>query len=191
MKSKLLILAVIALATALVFADSWGFEAKLDEKTHEYGQSRIVLATDTRENQQYPEYSLSIYLADELMARYRGVAFDQIFASDDHTYFVGLSNHGLTGTAFVIFDRKGNLIREMKHRFMDPKFYTSRSVTVIREWYNDKNPAVQFQIEKNRLRQVTVNGSAGTRYNLLDRTLKNTPDAKPAASPSGPSPKKP
>jgi hypothetical protein len=36
MKSRWLILIVIALATAVVFADSWGFEPKLDEKIHSH-----------------------------------------------------------------------------------------------------------------------------------------------------------
>jgi hypothetical protein len=169
MKTKIVWLAILGVGTAVALGDSWSFPKKVDRKVHEFGESRIVLQTDSTQNQSYPDFDLSVYLGDELVAKYGQVGFGQIFASKDNQYFVGLSNRGLPGTAFVIFDKKGRLIREEKHRFLDLRMYSTISVTLDRVWYDAKNPGVTFEVNKGRLDKVWVNGSKGGRLNLLDR----------------------
>ena len=70
--------------------------------------------TDARENTRWPLFELMIYKGDELQAKYRNIGFDKIFASEDNRYFLGVSNTGIPGTAFVIFDSDGKLLREVK-----------------------------------------------------------------------------
>lgn len=176
MKLRLLAVMTTAAIVAAVLADSWSFPPTMEKKVHEFGRSRIVLERDATQNQRYPAFSLTVYLDDEMVARYPNVGVEQIFASPDNRYFVGLSNHGLPGTAFVVFDRYGNLIREQKHQFNDFRIYTESSVTLTRKWYDDTNPEVDFGLTGEFLRGVRVNGSADRRYNLLDRDLGLRPD---------------
>jgi len=68
------------------------------------------------------------------MAQYKNVGFEEVFASPDNEYFLGVSNSGIPGTAFVIFNKKGNLIREEKHGFMAMSIYTEMSITLHRTW---------------------------------------------------------
>jgi len=154
---------------ALSYADSWSFEAKVTEKAYEFGDSKIVLKVDATQDQSWPAHTLSIYLGDELMARYKNVGFEQIFASPDNKYFLGVSNSGIPGTAFVIFDREGNLIREEKHNYMAMTIYTEISVTLGRKWYDPKNPGVEFVTDGRRLGKVLIRSHTNKTYNLLYR----------------------
>lgn len=171
MRTTVISSVVLACIIGLVFADSWSFPPKVEQKVYEFGESRIVLEVDARHNHLYPDFILSIYLAGQLTAKYRNVGFDQLCPSPGNEYFVGLSNKGLPGTAFVVFDKHGSLIREQKHQFADSRIYTSVSVTLIREWYDNKNPGVQFEEDGGHLRRVWVKGSTNQRYDLLDRKL--------------------
>ena len=173
---------ILLCARGTAYADSWEYLAKVTTRDFEFGKSKIVLETDARKNQQFPDHKLSIYLGGELVARYRNVAFDQVHASADNRYFVGLSNRGIPGTAFVVFDADGNLVREVKHRFMPDSIYTERSVTLARVWFDGKDPAVEFKADRGRLHAVSVRGSNGTRFELLmpDLGLKDHERKKPA-----------
>ena len=152
-------------------ADSWLFPATLTEKAFAFGKTKVVLEVDGREDQSFPPHAVSIYVDGALRAKYRGVGFEQVHPSADKKYFVGLSNGGIPGTAFVVFDAAGNLIREQKHDFMPDAVYTSRSVTVIREWFDDERPGVEFNAANGRLVGVIVRGSNGKRYDLLKADL--------------------
>lgn len=171
MKTFARYLPFVALLVTSLHADSWSFPRELDRKAYPFGESRIVLEIDARKDTQYPDFILSIYLGEEMMAKYRNVGFEDLFPSPDNEYFLGLSNSGLPGTAFVIFDKRGRLIREEKHQFVDPSIHTSMSVTLHREWFDKKHPDVQWEFHMQRLGRIWVNGSSGNRYDLLDRTL--------------------
>lgn len=167
---RMALLCVLAIGMpALSHADSWAFEPKVTEKVYEFGESKIVLKVDATKDQQWPEHTLSIYLGDELMAQYKNVGFEQIFASPDNKYFLGVSNSGIPGTAFVIFDREGNLIREEKHNYMAMSIYTEISVTLVRTWYDSKNPGVEFVSDGDRLTKVLIRSHTNKTYNLLYR----------------------
>ncbi len=100
------------------YADSWYFEPKRTSDVHEFGDVKIELVCDARKNSRWPLFELMIYKNDELQAKYRNVAFDQIFASDDNEFFLGVSNSGVPETAFVIFGSNGRLLREVKQTFL-------------------------------------------------------------------------
>ncbi len=169
MKRTALLCVLVIAMPALAYGDSWAFEAKVTEKVYEFGKSKIVLKVDATKDQSWPEHTLSIYLDGKLMAQYKNVGFEQIFASPDNTFFLGVSNSGIPGTAFVIFDKEGNLIREEKHNFMAMSIYTEISVTLDRQWYDAKNPTVEFVSDGKRLGKVLIRGDSGKTYNLLYR----------------------
>jgi hypothetical protein len=177
MTRALMTIALVLGAWGSALADSWVYPKEVTRKTYDFGKSRIVLEVDATRNWTYPDHTLFIYLDVELMARYRNVAFEQIHASKDNEYFVGLSNRGIPGTAFVIFDAKGNLIREEKHRFLPTAIYTSRSVTLSRVWFDSAKPEVEFKVEPNRLAGILVWGSNKQRYDLLRADLGFNPNA--------------
>lgn len=183
--------AVIALVALACFArcaaaDTWVFPPKLVTKNFEFGRSAFVLEVDGTKDQSFPPHTLLVRLDGELAAKYRNIGFDEIYASENNRFFVGLSNSGIPGTAFVVFDAQGNLLREEKHRFMPVAIYTSRSTTVDRTWYDADRPEVEFEIENGRLRGVLVNGSNGHRYDLLKRNLKFSRFSDPFSDASGP-----
>ena len=164
--------AVVLLATAgWILADSWAYPPEVKIKSFEFGKSKLVLEIDGTRDQSFPPHTLLIFLDDQLMAKYRNVGFTDVYASDDKRYFVGLSNSGIPGTAFVIFDAEGNLIREEKHRFLPRGIHTEMSVTVLRAWYDEKKPTAEFVMDNGRLMGVLVQGSNGQRYDLLKGDL--------------------
>ena len=172
MKKTVLLCFLSCCLFALSYGDTWVFEPKVTEKSYAFGKSRIVLKIDATKNQSWPEHTLLIYFLSELMAKYKNIGFQQVFASPENRYFVGLSNTGIPGTAFVIFDQRGNLIREEKHRFMNNSIYSKQSVTVLQEWYHEEDPQVEFLLSGKHLDKIIVNSSSGKRYNLLYHDYK-------------------
>jgi hypothetical protein len=175
---RFIILAAISIVLVATFAsaDSWFFAPKVTTKTHNFGDIKIVLERDATQNQRYPDHILRIYSQQVLLAMYRNVAFQTIYASKDKNFFVGLSNDGIPGTAFVIFDCHGNLIREVKHRYLNSSIYTVMTISRGRVWYDLKDPSVQFESEGRQLKDVTVKGSNGMTYHLLQKELGVNPD---------------
>ena len=114
---------------------------------------------------------MSVYHGDALAARFRNVGFEHLIASTDKQFFLGLSNTGLTHTAFVVFDRQGNLIREVKHRHMPGDVYTDGSTTLIKKWAEWQRP-VQFNVRDGYLAGVIVWGKNFKRYDLLAGNLE-------------------
>jgi len=162
---------VLSWLAATASADSWIFPKKLVTKNSEFGESKLVLEIDGTKDQAFPPHTLSVYGGGQLLAKYRNVGFHKVYASKDNKYFVGLSNSAIPGTAFVVFDAAGNLLREEKHDFLPHAMYTFRSITVLRVWFHEKNPDVEFDVQDGRLVGVFVRGSNNQKYNLLQRDL--------------------
>src|SRR5688572_26743637 len=96
-------------------ADVWApFPDELITKRFKFGDTVIVREIDGTKGGTAPPHYVTIYAGDTLVARYKNVGFEHLYASKDKRFFVGLSNTGLTKTAFVVFDREGHLIREVK-----------------------------------------------------------------------------
>ena len=169
--------AILFAAAGPAFADKWSFPPEVQKQTFEFGKSKLVIEIDGTRDRGFPPHTLSIHLNGELMAKYRNVGFSKVYASEDNRYFVGLSNDGIPGTAFIIFDAQGNLIREQKHRFLPHAMYTGWSVTRVREWFNEAHPAVEFKADTLGLGAVFVQGSNGQRYDLLRPDLGWKPAA--------------
>jgi hypothetical protein len=168
MKYAMYAVLVLAGCVATVQADSWSFPKKLIKKEFEFGDTKLVLEIDGTKNQGYPPHTLSIYSGDELVAKCQNIGFEKIYASDDNKFFVGVSNSGIPGTAFVIFDADGKLLREEKHRFLPRELYTARSITLVRAWFDEENPDVKFEVSEGRLSAVFIRGSNKQKYNLME-----------------------
>lgn len=156
------------ITTAL--ADQWSFPAEKNVRKFEFGATRIELIRDATQNQQYPSYQLAIYQSGTLVAKYGNVAFEYIAASPDQRVFVGLSNSGIPGTAFVMFDYRGNLIREVKHPYWTGP-YCDRSVSLVRNWYDPSNPGIKFQYSDDDMKglvDITFLSCDGSRRSLIE-----------------------
>jgi hypothetical protein len=141
--TRLALLLAIALASAFASADSWQYHATISSKTDTHGDVTIRRVLDARKDRQYPNFSVEVSRGKELLARFPGVYFEQLFAAPDGSFFVALSNDGLPGTAVLIFDREGNLRLEAKHdvAYFD---YCGHSVTRQRLWFDAETPGVKF-----------------------------------------------
>lgn len=159
------------LLTATAFADSWAFESQ--KKVEVFGDSRIELTTDASSNARYPDFVLDIYHRDQLQAKYRGIRFSQLFASPDHTRFMGLSNIGVPGTALVLFGQYGNLLVEVKHGIA--RFdYCEEGLTFQRVWYDADHPQVSFVVDPQTggYQSITLRDCHGETITLIDTILQ-------------------
>lgn len=166
-------LTFLAMLAQSAIADSWKFDPVEKNKVETYGDIKIVQTTDARNDSQYPDFLLSIYFKDELLAKYKGVSFQKLFASPDHSRFVGLSNRGLPGTAVIVFDNKGNLLLEAKHG-LAAFDYCDESVTLVRRWYDEDKPDVQFVSDETYggYKEITVRDCRGKTQDLLKLVLR-------------------
>jgi hypothetical protein len=171
MRFAMYTLGALACSAFVALADSWFFPKELTREEYIFGGSKFVLEIDGTKDWGWPPHTLSIYRGDELLAKYRNVGFKKVYASKDNRFFVGVSNHGVPGTAFVVFDAEGNLLREEKHRFLPPGLYTKQSLVIWQHWYDEKNPEVQFDVTDGRLVRVFIRGSNQQKYDLLKRDL--------------------
>jgi hypothetical protein len=132
------------LGTGSAMADSWRFPATVNTRIEENGDVAIKRIIDGRKNQRSPDFRVEVWRGKELLARFPGVYFEKLFAAPDGSFFVGLSNDGLFGTAVVIIDRGGYLQMEAKHG--PAKFdYCNESITRVREWVDLDRPRVSFE----------------------------------------------
>lgn len=147
-------------------ADSWIYKKEKKVEKHKFGDIEIVLTTDSTKNQSWPDHIIDIYKNDKLVSKFKNISFGEIFNSKNNKYFLGVSNWGIPGTAYVIFDNQGNLIKEVKHKFSRLK-YTNKSITMIRTWYNKNNPNVKFILDGDFLEKILINSSNGDEINLI------------------------
>jgi hypothetical protein len=155
----------LALLPVAAFADRvfWGCG---------YGEPRILRSGQIacrQEVRRCKDMTLSCTRATESLFTVSDFA-DYIAASDDGQYIVGLSNRG-SENAFWIRNYQGQLIQRKTH-FLGPHYwqgihYCSESVTNVREWFNEKDPEVRFQLKSGKLLQVTVRSCDGKDLQLL------------------------
>jgi hypothetical protein len=89
---------------------------------------------------------------------------DAVTISDDGRYIVGLSNRG-SENAFWIRNHQGKLIAHKTHNSAGIH-YCHESVTNVRQWFDEKQPNVDFQIKDGKLSQVTVRSCDGKALHL-------------------------
>ena len=157
----------LLLACPTLHADSWALKPEVKDTEFKFGETRIVLHYDSTTNSRYPRYDLRVYSGDKPVATNENVGFERVFADPQNTYFLGVSNRGLIKQAYVIFDRQGRILKEQKH---DPRkvHYMEMSVTLIRKWYDAKNPQPEFVFRDGRLSNVHIRALDGKVVSLMD-----------------------
>jgi len=149
-----------------VCADNWSFPAEVTREVTRFGEVRLILIMNSLKNQVYPDYELLIENKDMIITNLVNVGYQDVFASPENRYFLGVSNIGIPDTAYIIFDAGGNVIKHIKHH-VSGLAYSKQTVTLIREWYDKKNPNVVFTITKGQLIAIHINNSSGERIELL------------------------
>jgi hypothetical protein len=142
---KRCIILLACLLAPLAHADSWKYSPKVEVERFRHGSTRVVLTTDARKNQRYPDFLFEVFTRGKQVARVPGVHFEHLFASKDNRLFVGLSNSGVPGTAAVVFTDKGKITLLADHGLAEFD-YCSKSITLERVWYDDKSPNIKFQL---------------------------------------------
>ena len=74
-------------------------------------------------------------LKGKLAGKHDDIGFERVFASPENVYFLGVSNSGLIKQAFVIFDRRGRMLKRQPHDLRQVH-YSAISKTLIRRWYD-------------------------------------------------------
>ena len=138
-----------------------------------FGSVKVILTTDATKNQQWPEFTVRIFRDGVVQAQYRGIAFEQLFASPDRSTIVGLSNDGLPGTAIVVFGPSGDLRLLVNHGMAEFE-YCDKSVTRRCVWFDEEKPEVQFDFndKKRESSGISLRDCRGNRVDLWAVALK-------------------
>lgn len=134
---------LVVLFAGQAAADRWRYPSEILKQEYSFGDVRIELVRDATENYVTPYFELNIYKGGELQATHKNISFEHIYASDDHQFFAGLSNSGIPGTAFVVFDSSGELLKSVHHRNSSVD-YIGFSATLIRSWFRPDETSVRF-----------------------------------------------
>jgi len=153
-----------AVLVSVGHADDWSLKPEVKDTPYQFGKARVVLHYDSMKNRAYPEYTLKIYQGEELLGEHKAVGFEQVFADAENRYFLGVSNKGLTRTAWVVFDRAGRIIKAQAHGAGTK--YCQMSVSLVRTWYDEKKPEPQFKVEGGKLKEVSLRSCEGKRIAL-------------------------
>lgn len=167
----------IALALTSVLgqahADTWSWPSEVRRESQKFGTIEVAKTYDGKSKPGDPVWGVEVRRNGKLLAKFGGVTYERLFASPDSKLFVGLSNSGLPGTAVVVFGSKGNLLLEAKHGIVQFD-YCDHSVTVVRKWYDDQKPMVQFVASENGdgFKAIRVRTCRGDMVDLLDTVLQ-------------------
>ncbi len=165
---RLLLAIAIVLFPLISYADSWKFEASVEEQEFVFGSTRVVRVVDARLNQRYPDFRVDVYTNGELVGRYGGLYFEHVAASEDNQLFVGVSNRGLPSTAIIVFQASGALRALVNHNTGAGKLaYCEQSVTLQRVWFDPENPSLRIR-GGNEGYELEVRGCKGEVVNILD-----------------------
>jgi len=161
------LIVVFLILSNVTYADSWSFPKKLAVDKFIFGDITIIRKSDSRESNQYPEWSIEIREDKKLLGLYKGISFDEIFSIHDAEVFVGVSNSGLPNTALVIFDSKGRIriLRDHNQKLFD---YCSWSVIIDRKWYDQDKPDLKYETVDD-IEGLFINSCSGERINILDK----------------------
>jgi hypothetical protein len=144
MKNCVVFTLCVLLAASTADADSWRYPKSVNAEKFSFGSTRIVLTTDARKSPRYPDFLLEVFKDGKQVARVPGIHFEKVFASKDKKLFVGLSNSGIPGVAAVVFTDTG-VVTLLAHHGTAEFDYCSKSVTLNRVWFDERNPDVKFQ----------------------------------------------
>jgi hypothetical protein len=172
--TRILILASLLSAPPFALADSWNFPATRSERTFSFDDTRVVLTTDGTADRKWPDFIFQVFRKDQLQSQVHNVGFDQVFASADRKWFVGLSNRGIPNTAIVVFNDQGAITLLVPHGLAEFD-YCEKSVTFERRWYDQDDPQVKFNVETKvpGAAGITLRDCRGRTVDIADVALKS------------------
>lgn len=145
MKYRILYVVMALLISNYSWADTWRFDKELKSDDFKFGEVVLTRIVDTRENQSYPEYFLRVKVNGEEEALYKNLTFSKAESFGNGKYILGVSNSGPSSFAYFIIDSSGNLLRTVNHsKHIN---YCEQSVTLRREWVNDKDLDIKEEYE--------------------------------------------
>lgn len=157
-----LALALFGLAAPSLSGDSWAFDKGIRQDEFQCGEIRVVRVVDATEDQQWPRFRIEIYAANGVAGTLEGLSFEDLAMSPDCNLFLGISNVGVPRTAVVLFTARGELIKAIDHPQEMELPYCELSVTIDRVWYDEDEPAVEFEYsEAGDLQEITFKSCSG------------------------------
>ena len=150
-------------------------ETKTSTSSLEFGDIKATLnVTYSTSPLIKPEYVLSLHKGDELLAKLPGVGVQVLTASKDHSMLVGLSNSTSPGTAFIILDNRGNLLREVKHMSVALDYCIKDDSSYKAVWFDPKRPNIQFEYaaDDKTIIDVLIRDCRGKQVSLPDVILR-------------------
>jgi hypothetical protein len=166
MKGHVAVFACLVLVCSTCSADSWALKPEEKDSEYVFGSTRVVLHYDSTQDRSFPKYRLSIYADEKLVGQHEGVGFEQLFASPDNTYFLGVSNRGLIQHAYVVFDHKGRILKKQPHDLREVHYF-SMSKTLIRKWCHAEKPDPRFTVVGKELKGIRISACDGSRIALM------------------------
>jgi hypothetical protein len=121
-----------------------------------------------------PEYVLSMLKGEDLLAKIPGVGIQVAQGSIDNSVIVGLSNSSVPGTAFIILNKKGELLREVKHISVAFDYCFENREMKKAIWFDPKKPNIQFEYARDgeTVTDVTIQNCKGEQVSLPEVVLK-------------------
>ncbi|MGZ3687820.1 MAG: ankyrin repeat domain-containing protein, partial [Bdellovibrionota bacterium] len=117
---------------------------------------KLECRQEQRANGQYPDYTFSCTRGAKEIFRKKGYGADWISDSSDHKYIAGISNSGLHPFAFWVIDNDGTSIVEQPHGGI--RAYCQQTITLVRVWFDAREPDISFHEIHGKLADVTVRG---------------------------------
>jgi hypothetical protein len=172
------VVASLAFIVAMVlfvpaFADMPPTRRAKTEQTFRFGAVKIVQSFDSIRDPTSPEFKVRVFKNDKLLLQLNGASYDSFFAAPNQLLFVGLSNSGWPGTAAIVFDDRGRILLLADHS--SAQFdYCHETSTLLKEWYDDSRPEVEFHIpdvRKGLAPSISLRDCYGKTVNLVDTVL--------------------
>jgi uncharacterized membrane protein len=182
MKKLLYSIILLLLLLTSAYADSFFLVPKKEDVQFRFGDTRILLRYDNTalfrpawlDGLPIPEsLTLKIFKQGKLVGKYFGMGFDEIYASQDNLFFLGISNSGLCQPAYIVLDCDGNILTYQRHSPDKIKYY-EKSITILRQWTAHDSQDVKFEVVGGKLRGVSVMDTSHSRISLDLRPLDDS-----------------
>lgn len=161
------------LSSTTAFADMPSTKRIKTEQTSSFGAIKIIQSFNSMREPMSPEFKVRVFKNDKLLLQLNDAYYENFFAAPNQLLFIGLSNSGWPGTAVIVFDDRGRILLLADHDAS--KFaYCKETSTMLKQWYDDDNPEVQFQIpdaSKGIAPSIMIRDCNGKMVNLLDTVL--------------------
>lgn len=167
---------IVSILSMIALADTWTLPAGQEEKKFNFGNlsCSVIRTVKTEIVDNIPDYTFQCFEDGKILFKKKGYGADIVEASKGAKFLAGISNNGLIRYDYWVIDRKGLTITEsFRSAKIDPSkesrvSYCKASKILQREWYDPKNPSIQFQVKRNSLIDVTVRTCKGKRLSLIN-----------------------